>query len=34
MYVDPFIFGVLCTLGAEILGLFIYALFLRGRNEK
>ena len=28
MYVHPFILGVLCTVGVEIIGLFTYALAL------
>ena len=34
MYVNPFVFGIICTLGVEIIGLFVYALVLYGRGEK
>jgi hypothetical protein len=34
MYVNPFIFGVLCTIGVEIVGLFAYALYEANRRGK
>ena len=34
MYVDPFWFGVFCTIGVEIVGLFIYAMALTYRRGK
>ena len=34
MYVNPFWFGVLCTIGAEIVGLFVYALLLTYKRGK
>ena len=34
MYVNPFIFGVLCTIGVEIVGLFVYALALTYKRGK
>ena len=34
MYVNPFVFGALCTIGVEIVGLFIYALTLTNKRGK
>lgn len=34
MYVNPFVFGVLCTIGIEIVGLFAYALVETSRRGK
>ena len=34
MYVNPFVLGVLCTIGVEITGLFIYALILANKRGK
>ena len=34
MYVNPFWFGVLCTIGVEIVGLFLYALTLTYKRGK
>ncbi len=34
MYINPVIFGVLCTIGVEIVGLFVYALVLTYRGGK
>ena len=34
MYINPVIFGVLCTIGVEIVGLFIYALVLANKRGK
>ena len=34
MYVNPFLFGVICTIGVEIVGLFIYALCETSRRGK
>ena len=34
MYVNPFIFGVLCTVGVEIAVLFLYALYETSRRGK
>lgn len=32
MYVNPFWFGVLCTVIAEIVGVFLLALYLGGKR--
>ena len=34
MWVNPFIFGALCTIGVEIVVLFIYALILTWKRGK
>ena len=34
MYVNPFLLGVLCTIGVEIAVLFIYALVETSRRGK
>ena len=34
MYVNPFILGVLCTIGVEVVGLFIYAMALTYKRGK
>ena len=32
MYINPFWFGVLCTVGVELIGLFIWAAILYTRG--
>ena len=34
MYINPVIFGVLCTIGVEIVALFVYALYVTSRRGK
>ena len=34
MYINPVIFGVLCTLGLEIAAMFAYALYKANRGDK
>ena len=34
MYVNPVLFGVFCTIGAELMALFIYALYEINRRSK
>ena len=34
MYVNPFIFGVLCTVGVEIAIFLICAIVVAGRSDK
>ena len=34
MYVNPFIFGVLCTIGVEIVMVLVCAITIAGRSDK
>ena len=34
MYINPVIFGVLCTIGLELVGLFVWAAILYTRGKK
>lgn len=34
MYVDPFWFGVLCTIIVELIGFFVFALYCVYRENK
>ena len=34
MYVNPFIFGALCTIGVEIVAVLVCAVILAGRSDK